>query len=288
MFGAVAAAPVSVRYELLDAPNPLIRQAETHDSGWGMATYRDVGEDSPLLERFPVAAGADRRFEQATRATGRIFNTHVRRATLGGLTAENTHPFEFGPYTFSHNGTILRHRELLRAGTPAPKGETDSECFFLRLLEDYDPAEPVRSIRGTIASIVPTSPFSGLNFLFSDGIRLYAYRLGVFELHWTTRPGLALVASEVLTEERWHRVSQDVLLTFDPESPEEPHAQRLLGDLLVGQAEIRRLEPPKDLHGVERGRLAADWAANGFPASLDGDVVAARAKRPETRLPAEA
>jgi len=40
IFGCVAAERVSVRHSLLDAPNPLIRQSEHHDSGWGMAVYR--------------------------------------------------------------------------------------------------------------------------------------------------------------------------------------------------------------------------------------------------------
>ena len=43
---------------------------------------------------------------------------------------------------------------------------------------------------------VERSPFCGLNFLFSDGERLYAYRLGLFELHWLARPGQLLVSSE--------------------------------------------------------------------------------------------
>ena len=39
VFGCVAAEPVSIRHELLEAENPLIRQSEEHDSGWGMAVY---------------------------------------------------------------------------------------------------------------------------------------------------------------------------------------------------------------------------------------------------------
>ena len=39
VFGCVASEPVSIRRELLEAENPLIRQSEEHDSGWGMAVY---------------------------------------------------------------------------------------------------------------------------------------------------------------------------------------------------------------------------------------------------------
>ena len=107
VFGAVASDPISVRYELVDSVNPMIRLSEDHDSGWGLAAYRDVGQAAPMTERFAIAAHTDNRFDTATEMRGRIFNAHVRRATLGGLSTENTHPFEYGPYTFAHNGTIL-------------------------------------------------------------------------------------------------------------------------------------------------------------------------------------
>src|SRR5690348_2686869 len=40
VFGCVAAEPVSVRHDLLEAENPLIHQSEEHDSGWGMSVYK--------------------------------------------------------------------------------------------------------------------------------------------------------------------------------------------------------------------------------------------------------
>jgi predicted glutamine amidotransferase len=206
----------------------MIRLSESHDSGWGVCAYPDVGSAAPLSERFPSAAYADSRFDAATEMRGRIFNAHVRRATLGGLSDENTHPFEFGPYSFAHNGTILGFRNMLRPGMGEPVGQTDSECFFMRLMNDFDPID--------------------------------AYKLGIFELHWVTRRGVAMVASEPLTDERWHSVQQDVLLTLDPENPEEMYGERLLGDQLVEVARIQKLEPDASLRGAERGEWAANFA----------------------------
>lgn len=261
VFGAVSSDPISVRHELLEADNPLIRQSEDHDSGWGMAVYRDLGQAAPLTERFAVAAHADGRFAPATEMQGRIFNVHVRRATLGGLSDANTHPFEYGPYSFAHNGTIEGYRALIRPGMPEPFGDTDSECFFLRLIHELDPENPVRSIRGVVAAIVAGHRFSGLNFVFSDGQKLYAYKLGVFELFWSNRPGVAMVASEKLTSDLWYMAQQDVLLTLDPENPEDVHAERLLGDMLLESARIERLEPDAALKGAARGQWAAEHAA---------------------------
>jgi len=261
VFGCVAADPVSIRHELLEAKNPLIRQSEEHDSGWGMAVHERPGGGQPQLMRFPDAAHTDDGFVKATELRGRIFNVHVRRATMGALSLENTHPFRLGNYTLGHNGTIVRYPRLLDPGMRQPEGDTDSEHLFNRLMHDFDPARPVESLRATMRTVVECSPFSGLNVLFSDGDKLFAYRLGLFELHWLARPGQLLVASEQVTDEPgWHSVQQDVLLTLDPNDLEEPHAERLLGDELAARAQIQKVDLAPHLRGAERGRAAAERA----------------------------
>jgi predicted glutamine amidotransferase len=261
VLGSVAAEPVSIRHELVEAENPMIRQSEEHDSGWGMAVYERPDGREPACVRFPEAAHSDGDFLKTTSMTGRIFNVHVRRATMGGLTDANTHPFCLGNYSFGHNGTILQFRRLLEPGVRPTEGETDSEHFFNWLMRDFDPGDPIASLRAAATAVAKRSPFSGLNFLFSDGERLYAYRLGIFELHWLHRDKQLLVASEKVTGERWHTVQQDVLLVLDPEDLEEPHAERLLGDEVVAAADIRKFEEGQHLRGAERGAFAAERAA---------------------------
>jgi glutamine amidotransferase len=269
VLGCVASEPVSLRHELLQAENPMIRQSEEHDSGWGMAVYRRGEGESPSCMRFPQAAYADLDFRTATDARGRIFNVHVRRATMGGLTPENTHPFCLGNYSFSHNGTVLNFTRLLEDGVREPAGQTDSEHLFNFLMRDMDPGDAIASLRRCVERTIDRSTFSGLNFLFTDGERLYAYRLGLFELHWLARPGQLLVASERLTEdEHWHSVQQDVLLVLDPQDVEEPHAERLVGDDVVSRAHIQKFHDGSQLQGADRGRFAAQRAARmGAPAA---------------------
>jgi predicted glutamine amidotransferase len=261
VFGCVAPEPVSIRHELIEAENPLIRQSEDHDSGWGMAVYERANGLDPTCVRFPEAAFADDDFLDATDLRGRIFNVHVRRATMGGLAPENTHPFCLGSYSFGHNGTILRYPRLLEnPRVKDPGGDTDSEAFFNFLMTIYDAGDPIGSLRRAIRTTVERSPFSGLNFLFSDGDRLFAYRLGLFELHWLDRPGQLLVSSERITDEPWHTVQQDVLLVIDPNRLHQPHAERLLGDELVAQARIQKIDTQSHLRGEERGEVAAERA----------------------------
>ena len=269
VFGCVAAEPVSIRHELLEAENPLIRQSEDHDSGWGMAVYERADGGEPRLVRFPEAAFADGEFLTATSLRGRIFNVHVRRATMGDLRPENTHPFALSSYTLGHNGTILQYPRLLEPGVRPPVGDTDSEYLFNLLMSDYDRAAPAASLRRALTKTVQRSAFSGVNVLFSDGERLYAYRLGLFDLHWLARPGQLLVASEVLTDEPWHSVQQDVLLTLDPDDLEEPHAERLLGDELLARAEIRKVDHAPHLRGAERGAVAAERARTAAAAAAE-------------------
>jgi len=261
ILGCVAREPVSIRHELLESENPFIRQSEQHDSGWGMAVYERPDGDRPSCVRFARAAYEDPDFTRATEQRGRIFNAHVRRATMGGLTLENTHPFCLGNYSFGHNGTVLHYARLAEPGVADARGQTDSEHLFNFLMRDFDPGAVAASLRRAVLAVIERSRFSGVNFLFSDGERLYAYRLGIFELHWAARPGRLLVASEKMSDGPWHTVKQDVLLTLDPEDLEEPHAERLVGDAAVASADIVKFEEGTGLSGAARGAFAAERAA---------------------------
>src|SRR5262249_2659953 len=67
---------------------------------------------------------------------------HVRKATQGGKTVFNCHPFQYGRWVFAHNGDIpnfVSKRDAL-LGLVNPKlrryilGETDSEVLFFLFL----------------------------------------------------------------------------------------------------------------------------------------------------------
>jgi predicted glutamine amidotransferase len=187
---------------------------------------------------------------------------------MGHLAPENTHPFCLGSNTLGHNGTIIRYPHLLQPGMRRPEGDTDSEHLFNLLMHDFDQGSPAKSLRAAMTLAVECSPFSGLNILFSDGYRLFAYRFGLFELHWLARPGQLLVASEQVTDEPgWHSVQQDVLLTLDPNDLVEPHAERLLGDELVSRARVQKVDLHPHLRGAERGEAAARRAREAAAAT---------------------
>ncbi len=281
LFGAAASAPVDVSFELLHSDNSVLRQSEQHDSGWGSAYYSD-GE--PDIRRFPLAAHADESFDEVTGGRARLIMVHVRRATIGGLKLENTHPFSRGPNTYCHNGTILKAAQLEPLADRPPAGDTDSERFFNMLMTGFDPDDVVGSLRRVVEAVCERCGFSALNFLFCDGRRLYAYRFGIYRLYWLVRnldldadtrthyhlhlerpsgEHLALVASEQLTDdEPWEEFAQDELLICDPDDPDHPRIERLLGDGAEG-IEFVPLDAG-ELSGAARGEWAAQRAATGF------------------------
>ena len=207
-----------------------------------MAVYPHGDGEQPHCSRFPDGAA-----RPTTRA--RLRGPHpawptCARPPHGDLTDANTHPFCLGEYAFCHNGTLGAHERLMGLADGAgPRGRH-------RLRAPVPPAaargrpRPGQGRRRPAPRghrrRVAARPLSALNFLFSDGEHLYAYRLGVYELHWLAREDQVLVASERITDERWHDVRQDVLLVLSP-GDDEPHAERLLGDEAV--AGIEFLEP---------------------------------------------
>ena len=185
LFAASASAPVDVSFELLRSDNSILRQSEEHDSGWGSAYYSEDGV--PDVRRFADAAHADESFDEVTSGRARLIMVHVRRATIGGLKLENTHPFSRGPYTYCHNGTILKAAQLEPLADTPPAGDTDSERFFNMLMTGFDHDDVIGSLRRAVETVCDTCRFSALNFLFCDGRRMYAYRFGVYRLFWLAR-----------------------------------------------------------------------------------------------------
>jgi predicted glutamine amidotransferase len=281
LFGAAANAPVDVSFELLRSDYSVLRQSEEHDSGWGSAYYSD-GE--PKIQRFPHAAHADESFDEATSGRARLIIVHVRRATIGGLRLENTHPFVRGRHSYAHNGTILKAAQLEPLSDRLAAGDTDSERFFNMLMTGFDPDDVLGSLSRAVETVCDRCRFSALNFLFCDGRRLYAYRFGIYRLFWLIRnldldadtqthyhlhlerphgEHLVLVASEKLTDdEPWGEFGQDELLVCDPGDPDHPRVEHLLGDR-AGDIEFEPVDPG-GLTGAARGQWAAQRAASGF------------------------
>ena len=67
---------------------------------------------------------------------------HIRKSTVGKTSALNTHPFQYGPWVFAHNGNVMNFAQCRQAFIsnihkdlgPFVLGDTDSEVLFYYLL----------------------------------------------------------------------------------------------------------------------------------------------------------
>lgn len=140
LFGFRSVIQSGVHRSLSSAENALGTQSEFHPDGWGVAYY--IG-GSPHLIRSDGQALHDRLFERVSGiASSQTVVAHVRRATHGIKSPVNSHPFQYGPWIFAHNGNIkdfAAHRAaLVHHIDPELRrfilGDTDSEVLFYLFL----------------------------------------------------------------------------------------------------------------------------------------------------------
>ena len=136
-------------------------RTDEHRDGWGIAFYEGPGcrvylDTKPAAES-PVATLVR---EYPIRSLNVI--AHIRKATVGSIALENTHPFVremWGRYwCFAHNGTVQDLPVLAPDARYRPVGATDSERAFCLLLETLyrrfpDGAPDDERLHGALAEI---------------------------------------------------------------------------------------------------------------------------------------
>lgn len=207
LFGFRARAPSAVHRSLVLESNALMRQSRAHPDGWGLAWYVD---GQPQLARKAMSAFADTDFEQLCQfVSSETVIAHVRKASVGALVADNTHPFTYGSWTFAHNGHLPGF-DSKKARFEAPidgprraamRGDTDSERMFALFLSELARKRPqlgeasitVDEVQQALVTALahvdaccadePEAP--ACNVVVSNGRLLVAYRRGR-PLHFST------------------------------------------------------------------------------------------------------
>lgn len=157
-------------------------------SGWGIAYFHD--RDAFLVkEPEPAHDSPWVRFVAEQNLESRFIIAHVRLATVGEPTLENTHPFRRAlgrrVHVFAHNGTLKGLHDDF-GSTPLiryPVGDTDSELAFCLLLERMAPlwndqaGEPDVLDRFEVFAKFASDmrPRGSSNFLYSDGDALFVH-----------------------------------------------------------------------------------------------------------------
>jgi glutamine amidotransferase len=165
---------------LLEAPDSLAQQSRHEPDGTGLGWYTEDGQ--PCVDKAPIAAYEDENFGRKARdISSNSFVAHVRFASTGGLTPENSHPFEQRGRLFAHNGVIedlgALDAELGDYGSLV-LGETDSERFFALVTKRIDEHDGDVG-EGLVAAarwVARQLPVFALNVILAAGPELWALR----------------------------------------------------------------------------------------------------------------
>jgi len=243
--------------------------ARKHYDGWGLGWYKKSGHHGGYIAcvfKEPIGALESKKYlELAKRVRSHIFVAHVRKASVGGRKYENTHPFRSGKWIFAHNGTIDREcllGYLKNNYKRRLRGETDSEAFFyliLQCIEEMGNVEEGIRIAISRAYKCDTSKQNfGLNFILSDGTKLYAFRYGrpekKYRLYILRRPleGVSIEKysseTQVLIRMKLERGEKAILISSEPLTEDEEWIPIGLGKLVIIDEDlrVRELEPISD------------------------------------------
>ena len=186
LFAMSSHRPTPITYSLEEFSRNGSKLRHNRD-GWGIAFARDreaflVKEPQPAIDSAWVKFIA----EQPIKTTVAI--AHVRYATRGHHTMENTHPFRrvLGRriHLFAHNGTLTGIEQMIdeAALRYLPIGETDSELAFCALLSRLEPhygrnESPSLQTRFDVFCEVceQMRMLGSSNFLYYDGEVLFAH-----------------------------------------------------------------------------------------------------------------
>lgn len=163
-----------------------------HKDGWGVAFYDGKGS-RVFRDSAPSADSELARLLRELPIKSCTVISHIRQATRGKITLENTHPFMrelWGrSWCFAHNGTLksIRQRPL---DVHRPVGTTDSEhafCWMINALRSRfrKPPRPEAFWRYVYRLARDLDTLGSFNFLLSDGHQLGAYCST--HLSWITR-----------------------------------------------------------------------------------------------------
>jgi glutamine amidotransferase len=224
----------------------LAQRAEEHKDGFGIAFFEGRG-----LRHYVDAASAREsllaEWIQRYPIRSEVVIAHIRKATQGQVTLENTHPFQrelWGRYwVAAHNGDLKDFHPHLHAAF-RPVGDTDSERLFCWLMQELAKAHcrvpSIAELSLTLRELLPQAARHGtLNLLLSNGEALWAFcTTDLFLLERRHPFGTAHLADADLSVDfsSQTRPSDRVaLLATQPLTVGEPWQRLAAGELVVLQ-----------------------------------------------------
>ena len=164
-----------------------------------------------------------------------FFLANVRSATIpGDLSYNNTHPFVYEDFIFSHNGFVKNFNSIVKEKILSHinskylskiKGSTDSEYIFYLLLSSYNRVNSITdAAKESINILKKYCNEAMLNFIFSfkykNNISIYATRISInlnspSLYYFISKENNIFISSEKLNELNWIKVKDSSLLEFN-------------------------------------------------------------------------
>lgn len=196
-----------------------------HPNGWGMAFFYG---NAVSLEKQPEASHKSNYLKQRLqfKVEADKMIAHIRLATRGNLSYENTHPFVMRDnsdrtWTLAHNGTVFE-AAVLNPFFYVQEGQTDSERILYYIVEQVNcrqeevgrslsAGERFQLIDEIIAEIAEENK---LNLLIFDEEYFYVHSNLRNSLYLSERDGGVVFSTVALDEGEWKAVSLNTLLVY--------------------------------------------------------------------------
>jgi len=221
LFGITAIKKVNITGLL----NEFFSHSDAHPNGWGLAVFDDR---NVIVEKEPLKASKSHYLKSRlhdTIETSGLF-AHIRKATIGGDSYSNTHPFvatdnSGRTWTLVHNGTIF-DAPVLSGYRHYQKGTTDSERILLYIVDQvnrhiaeksdvFDDDARFHLIEKIIKEL---SPENKLNLLIYDGEHMYVHKNAAGTLYIKEQSGVTIFSTRPLCGTNWNEVPQNKLLVY--------------------------------------------------------------------------
>jgi glutamine amidotransferase len=170
---------VHASFWLLEAADSLREHGLRNPDGTGLGYFVPVV--GAVIDKEPLPAYEDpASVREAKHVSSTTFVSHIRYATTGERTTENTQPFVIDGMLFAHNG-MLEGLDALESHLGRDMrfvgGETDSERYFALIAKEIRMRGRIGlGISAAVNWIAENLPVSSLNFVLATGNELWAFR----------------------------------------------------------------------------------------------------------------
>ena len=209
-----------------------VELSKEHKHGWGISACSTDTRKTELVRDLTLAAESEKFADSANNLKSDGALLHLRLASKG-LTVDlsNNHPFEFGDYSFMHNGTIKSIDSVQKYVDPRYLDKfvstTDSERYFYTILSCIYELGLIEVVRKAVKTISANCDFTSINSMlltpdtfiavceFNEADSTEWTVDSHYELRYSVEDGVIKVASTGWGKDHWTRLTNHSILVVN-------------------------------------------------------------------------